>query len=182
MNTYLVLTIISDDKPGVIDTLAQTIATHQGNWLESRLAHLAGKFAGILRIQVAQNNVQPLQDALRDLSQQGIQVVTTEAKVSTESNNTDSQLFSFSLMGSDRPGIVKEIARAFSSHQINIDELDSHCSSMPWSGEPMFIAEGLLSVPASVDIDALTEQLDAIADELGIDFELEPFSYDDDGE
>ena len=52
MNTYLVLSIISDDKPGVIESLSQTIAEQGGNRLESRMAHLAGKFAGILRISI----------------------------------------------------------------------------------------------------------------------------------
>ncbi|MGB4246421.1 MAG: ACT domain-containing protein, partial [Pseudohongiellaceae bacterium] len=49
MATYLVLTIIGDDKPGLVELLSETIARHSGNWLESNMSHLAGKFAGILR-------------------------------------------------------------------------------------------------------------------------------------
>ncbi|BFM16960.1 glycine cleavage system protein R [Maricurvus nonylphenolicus] len=177
MNTYLVLTIISDDKPGVVETLSQTVADHQGNWMESRLTHLAGKFAGILRVNIDQAQKASLEQALAALSAQGIQVVVTEGEgEAAQANSETTQVIRFSLMGSDRQGIVKEIAQAFSSHKINVDELDTHCSSMPWSGEPMFTAQGLLSVPASVDIDELSEQLDEIADELGVDFELEAVS------
>ena len=53
MNTYLVLTVIADDKPGLVETLAEVIADHKGNWLESSMSQLAGKFAGILRVSVA---------------------------------------------------------------------------------------------------------------------------------
>lgn len=174
MNTYLVLTIISDDKPGVVETLSQTIAEHHGNWLESRLTHLAGKFAGILRVNVDQANQAPLQAALLALDSQGIQVVVTQAEDNqTGSDQTSTQAKRFSLVGADRQGIVKEIAQAFSSHSINVDELDTSCSSMPWSGEPMFTAQGLLSIPANVDVDELSDQLDEIADELGVDIELE---------
>ncbi len=175
MNTYLVLTIISDDKPGVVETLSQTIAEHHGNWLESRLTHLAGKFAGILRVNVDQANQAPLQAALLALDSQGIQAVVTQATESqTDGNQADpNQTIRFSLVGADRQGIVKEIAQAFSSHSINVDELDTSCSSMPWSGEPMFTAQGLLSIPANVDVDELSDQLDEIADELGVDIELE---------
>ncbi len=174
MNSYLVLTIISDDKPGVVETLSQTIAEHHGNWLESRLTHLAGKFAGILRVNVDQANQAPLQAALIALDSQGIQVVVTQADDNqTGSDQTSTQAIRFSLVGADRQGIVKEIAQAFSSHSINVDELDTSCSSMPWSGEPMFTAQGLLSIPANVDVDELSDQLDEIADELGVDIELE---------
>jgi glycine cleavage system regulatory protein len=174
MNSYLVLTIISDDKPGVVETLSQTIAEHHGNWLESRLTHLAGKFAGILRVNVDQANQAPLQAALLALDSQGIQVVVTQADDNqTGSDQTSTQAIRFSLVGADRQGIVKEIAQAFSSHSINVDELDTSCSSMPWSGEPMFTAQGLLSIPANVDVDELSDQLDEIADELGVDIELE---------
>ena len=52
MKTYLILTIIGEDKPGIVESLAEVIADHSGNWLESSMSHLAGKFAGILRVGV----------------------------------------------------------------------------------------------------------------------------------
>lgn len=174
MNSYLVLTIISDDKPGVVELLSQTINQHGGNWLESRMAHLAGKFAGILRVSVSSANQSALQDALAALAAKGIQVVSAAAAAKPAA--ADQRLYRFSLVGADRAGIIKEIAQAFSAHQISVDELDTHCSSMPWTGEPMFTASGLLVVPAHVDVDKLTDQLEAIGDELGVDIELESYA------
>ena len=49
----LVMTVIAPDRPGLVEALAATVASHQGNWVESRMAHLAGQFAGILHIEVA---------------------------------------------------------------------------------------------------------------------------------
>ena len=48
----LVLTLIGPDRPGLVEAVAQPIAANGGNWLESRMAHLGGKFAGILRVDV----------------------------------------------------------------------------------------------------------------------------------
>ena len=79
MQTQLVLTIISDDKPGVVEALAQTITQHQGNWLESRMAQLAGKFAGILQIAVDSENEAALREALENLAHQGLKIVTESA-------------------------------------------------------------------------------------------------------
>jgi glycine cleavage system regulatory protein len=64
MSTYLVLTVIGDDKPGLVEMLADTIARHSGNWLESNMSKLAGKFAGILRIGVDEQHVDNLITAL----------------------------------------------------------------------------------------------------------------------
>ena len=54
-----------------------------------------------------------------------------------------------------------------------MSELETACSSMPWSGEPMFEATGVIQVPKTVDMDALWDQLDTIADELAVDVRLE---------
>ena len=170
MQAQLVLTIISDDKPGVVELLAQIITQHQGNWLESRMAHLAGKFAGILQISVASEKQAALSSALLGLADHGLKIVVETALNSVKPAAKE---FYFSVMGNDRPGIVHEIAQAFAGRNINMRELETACSSMPWSGEPLFEANGLIEVPAAVDMDELYSQLDIIADELAIDIRLE---------
>ena len=48
MSVSLVLTVIGDDRPGLVGQLSAAISKHNGNWLESSMSHLAGKFAGIV--------------------------------------------------------------------------------------------------------------------------------------
>ena len=52
MRTSLVLTIIGDDKPGIVEQLSDRILATGANWEESRMARLGGKFAGLLRVTV----------------------------------------------------------------------------------------------------------------------------------
>ena len=170
MNNQLILTVISDDKPGIVEQLAQTISTHQGNWLESRMSHLAGKFAGILQVAVAETNKAALREALTALGGKGFKIIVEDALAVTP---TECRQFSFTVVGSDRPGIVREIAQAFSVRHINMGELETSCSSMPWSGEPMFEACGTIEVPKSVNLNDLYDELDKIADELAVDIRLE---------
>lgn len=170
MQIQLVLTIICDDKPGVVELLAHTIAQHQGNWLESRMAQLAGKFAGILQIAVSSDDEPALRDALLSLSHHGLKIVLETASSVPKHLG---KVFQFTVIGNDRPGIVYEIAQAFAGRNINMGELETNCSSMPWSGAPMFEAAGLIEVPNSVDMDDLYEQLDVIADELALDIHIE---------
>jgi len=78
---HLVLTVIAADKPGVVERIAQCIASFGGNWLESRMAHMAGQFAGILRVSVPVENRQALIAALEDLSTHGIRVLLGESNL-----------------------------------------------------------------------------------------------------
>ena len=171
MNRSLLLSILCDDKPGIVETLARTVSEHQGNWLESRLSQLCGKFAGILHIAVPEEQLESLRNALQSLqNQSGIQSIVSDVQPLQAQPHVISM--NFSLMGNDRPGIIREISQAFASHNINLDELTTSCTSMPWSGSPMFNAHGSLHIPEHVDIDSLSEQLEAIADQLGVDIEL----------
>lgn len=38
---HLVLTVIAQDQPGLVERLAGCVAKHGGNWLESRMARMA---------------------------------------------------------------------------------------------------------------------------------------------
>ena len=62
---HLVLTVIAPDKAGQVERIAQCIAEHGGNWLESRLSRMAGQFAGILRVAVPAEAYDELVDALQ---------------------------------------------------------------------------------------------------------------------
>src|SRR2546422_10827389 len=50
-NASLVLTVIGADRPGLVEALSKTIADHGASWLESRIAHRAGHFVGLLRVR-----------------------------------------------------------------------------------------------------------------------------------
>lgn len=171
MDKHFILSVLSDDRPGVIRQIAELVAKQQGNWLESRLTQLAGKFAGVIRISLAEEKLGDLQTALQGLGGRGIRVVVEELQTGAPAER--GRTATFSAVGPDRPGIVLEITQALTQYNINIADLNTNCSSMPYSGEPLFEAEGLLHVPASTDLEQLAGQLDAIADALGIDISLE---------
>lgn len=168
-NQVLIITLLSDDQPGIVQQLAQVISDHQGNWLESRMAQLAGKFAGILKVTIDSSRTDTLTQALKQLSGDGIQILIDNA---TETENSQGNMLTFELVGADRIGIVNEISQAFAAKNINIDEMETQCSSMPWSGEPLFEAKGKLLAPAGVDTEELLDQLDIIEEKLAVDITI----------
>ncbi len=166
MNTYLVLTVIGDDKPGLVDSLASVIAENQGNWLESSMSQLAGKFAGILKVSVARENAGPLVEALQGLSSD-LKLVIEEAEevVSEEQPHT----VELSLMGNDRPGIVREISHALAVLSVNVEQLNTECTAAPMSGAPLFKTRALLKVPTGLALEDLQGELEGLADDLMVE-------------
>ena len=64
--------MLGEDRPGLVESLASIIAAHEGNWSESRMAQLAGQFAGILRASVPDANAAALINALQGLAGRGL--------------------------------------------------------------------------------------------------------------
>lgn len=170
MMTSLVLTIIGPDKPGLVGLLSRTIADHQGNWLESGMSRLGGKFAGILITQVPSDQADTLIEALTGLQQQGLKV-TAERSEETQ-QITSMRPMTLELVGHDKPGIVREISQALAARNINVERLSTELTSGSMSAEELFKAEAELLVPDDLDPDELQAALEAIAGDLMVDITL----------
>jgi len=170
VSTYLVLTIIGDDKPGLVEMLSETVSRHGGNWLESNMSHLAGKFAGILRVSVETRQADALVHDLQKLS--SVLRLHVEKVSALEPSPQSQRTLRLTLVGNDRPGIIREISRALASQHVNVEELTTQCSSAPMSADMLFHAQALLKVPATLDIQALQSQLEQLADDLIVDINI----------
>ncbi len=169
MTTSIVFTFIADDKPGLVENLSNTVAAQGGNWLESRMSHLAGQFAGISRVQVSNDKAQALTQALLGLASDEFTIVVKTGKTTSSS---PVQLRQLSIIGNDRPGIVLEVTTALASRRINVMDMCSNITSAPMTAEPLFEAEASIQVPEGFDVDELCEKLDEIANDLAIDISL----------
>lgn len=170
MQQHLVISLISDDKPGVVERLSAVVAENGGNWEDSRMAHFAGKFAGILRISVPGDAGQALRKALTALADEGYKLQIEEARTVAAGPQ---QTILLKLVGNDRPGIVRELSRALAARGLNMEQLETGYDSIPGSGEPLFTAQCTISVAEDMDLDGLRDELDEIADELGVEIDCE---------
>ena len=171
MNASLVITLIGTDRPGLVNALAARAAECGANWLESSMAQLAGKFAGIVRLEVAEADVGKLEAALRELEAEGLRLTIERGSVAPAAGA--SRTTKLALVGHDRPGIVREISAALARHGASISKLETACENASFSGEPLFRASIEVQVPASVQPAALKAELEALANELMVDLNLE---------
>ena len=170
--TALTLTLIGRDRPGLVRSLSERVAAAGGNWLESRMARLAGQFAGILLVDVPEAGVARLVADLQALEAEGLHA-TVERGLGDEAP-APYQTLVLELVGQDHPGIVREIAQALASRRVNIEELTTRVVSASFSGERMFEAEARLRVPADLSAADLRDTLEVLANELMVDIRLDP--------
>ena len=171
MQAPFVMTIISPDRPGLVDAIASLVAENGGNWLESRMCHLGGQFAGILRIEIAEEKRSALRQALEGLADQNLEIVIHDDPLVDDGDCAE--VASIEIVGQDRPGIVSQIANAFARRDVNVEELSTECRSAPMSGERLFEAKARVCIPAACDTDALRQELEAVAADLLVDISFE---------
>jgi glycine cleavage system regulatory protein len=165
----LVLTLIGADRPGLVEAVAQRVTASGGNWLESRMAHLAGHFAGLLHVEVPADRVRALEAALGDLEGLGLRVVVHGGTAGAAERPRTMRL---EATGQDHPGIVRDISQVLVRHRVNIAELTTDRLSAPMAGGPLFVARARLEVPADLDTERLRRDLETIAHDLMVDLSL----------
>lgn len=171
MTSRVLISFFCDDRPGVIEQLSGLISDHQGNWLDSQLSRLGGRFAGVLQAQIPETQRDALNTALQALESVGITSSLTEAG---DASNTTIDTQRLTLMGPDRSGIVRELTRALRSAGFNVRSMNTVVETAPMSGEPLFRAEATIEVNQNSRLDELEEQLETMADAMTLEIDLLP--------
>jgi glycine cleavage system regulatory protein len=171
MASSYIVTFIGDDRPGLVEQLSRVIENNGGNWHESRLSQLGGKFAGLIRVSLPADQGLTLETDLSALATSGLSVRVTpsgEKRPSVPGRN-----ITLTVLGPDRPGIVREISRALAQREINVLEMHSQVISAPMSAEMIFSAHIDAWIPETTDTDDLTDTLDDIANQMTLEIDLE---------
>jgi len=165
MPVPLVITLVGADRTGLVESVARAVADHGGNWLESRMCRLGGEFAGILRVEIPAEKKSALLAALQKISSLNVVVQPSQSAVAA----TSGRQTKLEIVGSDRPGIVREITSALARANVNVEEFFSEVVSAPMSGETLFKASARLQLPERCDLAALKRDLEKIAADLLVD-------------
>ena len=165
----LTLTCIGDDRPGLVSDLSGAIKAYGGSWERSQMARLAGKFAGILQVEVPDEHAEALVGQLTALTAVGL-LVTVEATAVPTARET--QRLDLELLGADHPGIVAEISASLAGRGIGIEELTTGLREAPMAGGLLFEARAVLELPPGTSSDDLRAMLEGLADELMVDISL----------
>lgn len=166
----LVVTIIGPDRPGIVRLVAERAKGFGANWTASRMANLAGQFAGIVHLDVPPENVEALANALTALEPSGLRVVIGRSE-STEPP-AGRRIVTLELSGVDRPGIVRDLSTSLAERGVSIEDLHTEVVNGATDTEHLFRVRAMLFVPNALSNEALRQGLDALASEMKMDLAL----------
>ncbi|TCD14409.1 glycine cleavage system protein R [Oricola cellulosilytica] len=170
MSAQLILCFIAADKPGLVDALSKAISECGGNWLESRMAHMAEKFTGIIRVELPdRERAEGLMAQLATLERDGFNIMVSDAREQAEPTGSPLEI---DLVGSDQPGIVQDITHCLATHRVSIEKMDTYTADAPMGGGILFHAHFDLRAPSGFDEAALHAELEQLANALMVDLDL----------
>jgi len=170
--------VMGVDRPGIVERVADIVARHGGNWEDSRMARLAGRFAGVVSLGVPVERQEALRSALLALGAHGLTVFVELATDEDTRPLSEYVPLHMDLVGSDREGILREVTAVLARHAVNVDDLVTRRTEAPMGGGLLFLVEAQLRCPPELSIEGLREALEALSSELAVDIAFTPHGAD----
>ena len=168
--TSLVATVTGPDRPGIVSLLSERAQGFGANWAGSRIATLAGQFAGLVHFEVPPQQAEPLAAALTGLEPSGVYVsITQQEHIPVPLGRRAVKL---ELVGHDRLGIVSELSGSLARRRVSIKDLYTEIVDGATPAEHLFKVRALLVVPETVSHDELCRALEPLTKEMTLDVAL----------
>lgn len=167
----VVLSVIGSDRPGLTEALAGAVLSAGGNWLESHLSRLGGLYVGSVLVALDADKVGALEAAVRAVDAKGLEVRIAPAG---EDAAGQGEALQFSLVGQDRPGIVRQVTAVLAGLDVNIESFETRISAEPHSGGALFHMDARLRLPPALRAAEVEAALEAISAEIMVDSSLTP--------
>lgn len=167
----VILTVMGSDRPGLTQALAAAVKSAGGNWLESHLSRLGGRYVGSVLVELPEAQQAALEAAVQAVDAAGL-AVTLVAAADEGEGEADGKVLALELVGQDRPGIVSEVTAVLAGLHVNIDRFTTSIENGAWSGERLFRAKAELRLPPGVTADDVGGALEAISGEIMVDFSV----------
>lgn len=169
--TTLAITVIADDRPGIIARVATALSGHRMNLTDSSMTVLSGHLAMTL-ICTGETPIEDVRDALAAAADSDL-IIHVHPVTDTMSPATPAVSYLLTVHGADRLGIVAELTAVVAEAGGNITDLTTRLA-----GE-LYVLAAEIDLPADVDSGALRSRLAETAARLGVDAGLQPLERDE---
>lgn len=172
MNKSLVISALGNDKSGIVNELSKTILDQGGSISDSRMTVLGGEFAMMLLVSGTQDCIDNILSKLEETGEK-LNLTLIAKETQAQESTTDRVPYQVNVVSMDHPGIVHNISDFLSSHNLNIEEIETTTYPAAHTGTPMFSLNMIISVPSSSSIKSLRDEFVTFCDDLNLDASLE---------
>lgn len=169
--TLLAVTVIGQDRPGIIADATAALGRLGGNLEDSTMTLLRGHFAMVLLVEM-QATIDDVVRVLAPIEGDGsLQVSVREVPPEADAGPLGSS-YLLSVHGADRPGIVSALTGVVASVGGNVTDLSTRLTG------DLYVLLAEIDLPGDADVQSLERRLHDVAAELGIDATLSPVEPD----
>ena len=173
MKGFAILTAIGTDRVGIVDDLTTLILDKRCNIEESRMAVLGGEFTVMLLLSGSSPDIEALIETSEQIAGELDLHISMKPTVEPKAH-PQMRPYLIESVSLDTPGIVHAITALLRRHRINIENMETDTTAAPWTGAPMFVMRGRISIPPEVSLATLREEIETLETEQNLDIKLIP--------
>jgi glycine cleavage system transcriptional repressor len=175
MDNRYILTAFGKDRPGVVADVSRIIYEIGGNLEDSTMTRLVDEFAIILLFSVHEPDIdERLTMECRRLERdRAISAFFRRLETKAMRPMASGPSHTLLIEGIDHTGIVYRVSSFLADLNINIINLSSEVNPSPESGSALYRMEIAVCVPETRSLDALSQGLDQLGEELQIEIKLQ---------
>lgn len=167
MKNVFIMTITGEDRPYIIQSLAETTRRMGGEWLNSKVMHLEGRFTALMKVSVDTDQKTALKDKLESLYPE-LDFIYSPAP--TEEKE-EMELVKLIVDCNDRPGLTHDIVEVLSELNLEAETLEVHRFPVTPVGGTVYSANLSVRIPNTMMRAELGKTLEEISDCTRITFE-----------
>ena len=175
MDRRMIVTLTGHDQVGFVERVTRLVAECEGNIEASRMARLGGEFTMLLLVAIREPQYDELEKRLQALGDDGM-VVTTRPTIPGAPEERAGWLpYTVKVNGADHQGIIHQVSHLLAERGVNVESMDTETVLAPMSGTPLFTMDAIVLVPPELSVRELEKELDAVAYDMNVDVEIEPY-------
>jgi glycine cleavage system transcriptional repressor len=172
-DSYLVLSALGPDRPGLVAEVTHFITERGGNIEDSRMAVFGAEFGIFVLVSGTSDEVAKMAgDAATLEAKTGLTVVTRPTKSPSEHRRAPTVPCIVTAEALDHEGFVRSVSSALAKTGVNIVSLETSAYNAPVTGSPLFRLEAQIDVPREVSIAKVREAMAEVAERQNIDIEV----------
>ncbi|NQV28499.1 MAG: hypothetical protein HQ518_29450 [Rhodopirellula sp.] len=164
-----VITLLGRDRLGIVESFSKTVADHGGAWCESRIMQADGQFGGVFLAEVPDDNASEFENSLGSSFQPEFHLAVVRSDADRKAAQPRHS-FEIIVLCGDRPRLLHKFAQLCTARQINILELQTNLRPAAMTGLMMFEISAVGDSPEPLDQDEFADALEALGDDVVVDF------------
>ncbi|MGA9851723.1 MAG: glycine cleavage system protein R [Gammaproteobacteria bacterium] len=173
MKQFLVMSVLAEDRPGILHDIARAVKDCGCNVVESRMTVLGGEFTMLVLVSGNWNTITKLENQLPKLEKR-LSLTLSARRTAEREPRHDLIPYAIDAVCLDQPGIIFNLANFFAERNIGIADLVTRGYPAANTGAPMFSVQMAVNIPADLHIGTLREEFMDFCDRLNLDAIMEP--------